>query len=62
MTLEMSPSASSGKSCACCGKPINRARPAAASVTRGADREAYWCLDCWDNDPRAIEQYREVGL
>lgn len=42
--------------CECCGKrtPIG---DAAARITTER-RERVWCLKCWDNKPRAVEQYR----
>jgi hypothetical protein len=46
--------------CECCLKPT-RASEAGARVFIDGKRYV-WCLDCWDRQPDALEQYQNVGL
>lgn len=32
-----------------------------AAITNDDGLKATWCIDCWDNDPQAVEQYRAMG-
>ncbi len=44
--------------CECCRRPLTRRDVAA--LAEGHGKRWAWCFDCWDNDERAVEQYRAL--